>query len=59
VHLARIGEKRSAYRILVGKPERKRPLEIPSCRLMDNIKMDGIVSVGLMWLGTGTSGGLL
>jgi hypothetical protein len=33
-------EKRNAYRILVGKPEGKRPLERPSCRWVDNIKMD-------------------
>jgi hypothetical protein len=35
-----MGEKRNPYRILVGKPEGKRPLGIPSCRWMDNIKMD-------------------
>jgi hypothetical protein len=33
-------EKRNAYRILVGKPEGKRPLGRPKCRWMDNIKMD-------------------
>jgi hypothetical protein len=33
------GEKGNAYRILVGKPERKRPLERPSCRWANNIKM--------------------
>jgi hypothetical protein len=38
--VARIGEKRNAYRILVGKPERKRPLGRPSHRWVDNIKMD-------------------
>jgi hypothetical protein len=32
--------KRNAYRILVGKPEGKRPLGIPRRRCMDNIKMD-------------------
>jgi hypothetical protein len=30
-------EKRNAYRIFVGKPERKRPLGRPSCRWADNI----------------------
>jgi hypothetical protein len=33
-------EKRIAYRILVGKPEGKRPLGRPRCRWVDNIKMD-------------------
>jgi hypothetical protein len=35
-----MGEKRNAYRILVGKPEGRRPLGIPRCRWMNNIKMD-------------------
>jgi hypothetical protein len=35
-----MGEKRSAYRILVEKPEGKRPLGRPRRRWMDNIKMD-------------------
>jgi hypothetical protein len=39
-HVARIGEKRNAYRILVGKPERRRPLGRPKRRWVDNIKMD-------------------
>jgi hypothetical protein len=34
------GEKRNAYRILVGKPEGKIPLERPRRRWVDNIKMD-------------------
>jgi hypothetical protein len=34
------GDKWNAYRLLVGKPERKRPLEKPICGWMDNIKMD-------------------
>jgi hypothetical protein len=36
----RNGEKRNAYRILVGKPEGKRPLGRPRRRWVDNIKMD-------------------
>jgi hypothetical protein len=34
------GEKRHAYRILMGSPERKRPLGRPRRRWVDNIKMD-------------------
>ena len=39
-HVARMGEERGAYRVLVGKPEGKRPLGRPSSRWMDNIRMD-------------------
>jgi hypothetical protein len=39
-HVARMGEKRNACRILVGKPEGKRPLGRPKCRWVDNIRMD-------------------
>jgi hypothetical protein len=35
-----MGERRSAYRALVGKPEGRRPLERPRLRWQDNIKMD-------------------
>jgi hypothetical protein len=35
-----MGEKRNAYRILVGKPEGRRPLGSPRRRWVDNIKMD-------------------
>jgi hypothetical protein len=38
--VARMGETRSAYRILVGKPKGKRPLGRPRRRWVDNIKMD-------------------
>jgi hypothetical protein len=41
-HVARIGEKRNVYRLLVGKPEGKRPLGRPRRMWMDNIKMDWI-----------------
>jgi hypothetical protein len=34
------GERRTAYRILVGKPERKRPLGRPRHRWVDNIKIN-------------------
>jgi hypothetical protein len=39
-HIARMGEKRNTCTLLVGKPEGKRPLRRPSCKWMDNIKMD-------------------
>jgi hypothetical protein len=39
-HVACTREKRNVYRILVGKPEGKRLLEIPNCRWEDNIKLD-------------------
>jgi hypothetical protein len=51
-HVLRIGEKRNAYRILVGKPERKRPLGRPTCRWVDNIIRDlgGIGWDGRDWI---------
>jgi hypothetical protein len=39
-HVARMGAKRNAYRILVGKPDGKRPLGRSRRRWVDNIKMD-------------------
>jgi hypothetical protein len=39
-HVARMGEKRNAYRLLVGKPEGKGPLGRPRRKWVDNIKMD-------------------
>jgi len=39
-HVARMGERRGVYRVLVGKPEGKRPLGRPRCIWEDNIKMD-------------------
>jgi hypothetical protein len=44
-HVARMGEKRNVYRLLVGKPEGRRPLGRPRCRWLDNIRMD-LVDVG-------------
>jgi hypothetical protein len=63
-HVARMGEGRGAYRILVGRPEGRRPIGKPRRRWEDNIKMD-LQEVGwgawtgLIWLGTGKGGGLL
>jgi hypothetical protein len=39
-HVARMGKKINSYRLLVGKPEGKRPLGRPRRRRVDNIKMD-------------------
>ena len=39
-HVARMGERRGIYRVLVGKPEGKRPLGRPRRRWEDNIKID-------------------
>jgi hypothetical protein len=41
-----MGEKRNVYRLLVGKPEGKRPLGRPIHRWLDNIKM-GLVEIGV------------
>ena len=38
-HVARMGKRRGAYRVLVGKPEGKRPHGRPRHRWKDNIKM--------------------
>jgi hypothetical protein len=59
-----MGEGRDAYKILVGRPEGRRPLGRPRCRWDDNIKMDlqeveWGVWTGLIWLRIGTGGGLL
>jgi hypothetical protein len=52
-----MGGKRNVYRLLVGKPEGKRPLGRPRRRWIDNIKMDllekGVNVVALDWSGSG------
>jgi hypothetical protein len=52
-HVARMGEGRVVYRVLVGKPEGKRPLERPRCRWEDYIKMDlqEVGCRGMDWIG--------
>ena len=52
-HVARMGEKREVYRVLVGKTEGKRPLGRPRRRWVDNIRMDlQEVGCGYMdWIG--------
>jgi hypothetical protein len=52
-HVARMGEKRNMYRLLVGKPEGRRPLGRPRRRWMDNIKKD-LLKIGVNvvdWIG--------
>jgi hypothetical protein len=52
-HVARMGEKRNAYRLFVGKREGKRPLGRPRRRWVDNIRLD-LREVGwgdVDWLG--------
>ena len=39
-HVAHVGDSRGAYRVLVGRPEGKRPLVTPRCRWEDIIKID-------------------
>jgi hypothetical protein len=62
-HVARTGEGRSVYRVLVGRPEGKRPLGRPRRRWDNNIKMDlreiGMGRTGFNWLRIGSSGGLV
>jgi hypothetical protein len=66
-HVAHMGESRGAYRVLVGKPEGRRPLGRPRQRWEDNTKMD-LREVGCggegawtgsIWLRIGTGGTLL
>jgi hypothetical protein len=55
ISVAGMGEKRNVCRLLVGKPEGKRPLGRPRCRWIDNIKIDllEIQCCGLDWSGSG------
>jgi hypothetical protein len=53
-HVARMEAKGNVYRLLVGKPEGKRPLGRPRRRWIDNIKMDLLEIIGLNavdWIG--------
>jgi len=61
-HVACIGESRDVYRVLVGKPEGKRPFGRPRCRWQDNIKMnlwEVGAWIGSVWFRIGTVGGYL
>jgi hypothetical protein len=52
-HVTRMGAKRNVYRLLVGKPEGRRPLGRPRRRWVDNVRMDlgEIVWGGVDWIG--------
>jgi hypothetical protein len=59
-----MGEKGNAYRIFLGKPEGKRPLETPRCTWWTILKWildryDTMIWIGLIWLRIGTIVGLL
>ena len=60
-----MGEGRGVYRVLVGKPEGRRPLGRPRCKWEDSIRMDLFgkwdvgVWTGWSWLRIGTGGGHL
>jgi hypothetical protein len=64
VHVARMGEWRGVYRVLVVRPESKRPLGRPRSKWEDDVKM-GLREIGIDgrtefgWLRIGSSGGLL
>jgi len=64
-HVARMGEDRGVHRVLVGKPEGRRPLGRPRCSWEDNITMNlqevggGRGAAGWSWLRIGTGGGYL
>jgi hypothetical protein len=52
-HVARLEERRNAYRLLVAKPEAKKPLGRPRRRWVDNVKMD-LLEIGwggVDWIG--------
>jgi hypothetical protein len=62
-HVARMGEERGVHRVLVGKPEEKRPLD-PDVDVRIILrwmlrKLEGVVGTGWSWLRIGTGGGHL
>ena len=62
--MARVGERRGAYRVLVGTSAETRSLRRPMRRWEDNIKIDlheveWATWIGLIWFRMGTGGGLL
>jgi hypothetical protein len=59
VHVARMGEDRKAYKVLVGKPEGKRPLGRPRENGIRMVLREIVVRSGFRWLRIGTCFGLL
>jgi hypothetical protein len=62
--VGRMGEKRNAYRLLVGMPEGKRPLGRPRRRWVEILgwilkRWVGVMRIGLVWFRIGTGGELL
>jgi hypothetical protein len=52
-HVARMGEKRNVYKVLVGKPKGRRPLGRPRSMWIDNIRID-LLEIGvsvMVWIG--------
>jgi hypothetical protein len=63
-HVPRMGEKRNAYRLLLGKSRGRKPLGRPRRRWLDNIRiylveMGWVIWTGLVWLRMGTGGEFL
>jgi len=51
-HVACMGDRRVAYRVLMGKPEVKRQCGTPKCRWENSIRMDHKILFGLDWFGS-------
>jgi hypothetical protein len=60
-YVTRMGVKRNAYRIFVGKPKKKEDHDVGGRVILSWIleKSDGVIWTGSIWLRIGTSGGLL
>jgi hypothetical protein len=54
-----MGEKKNAYRFLMGKPEGKRPLGRPRHRYEGRVQTNGMQCSGFIWLNVRTSGEFL
>jgi hypothetical protein len=48
-HVARVGEERKVYKVLVGKPDGKKPLGRPRRRWEDGVRMD-LREIGVDWI---------